>query len=111
MFDLTAFAKFEISGPGALTALQRLAANQMNKPVGSVTYTPLLTPTGGMKCDLTITRLGEDRFMVITGGAFGLHDLAWIEGRLPDDGSVTLEKTCRPRTAASGFGVRAPATC
>ncbi len=90
LFDLTPFAKFEVVGPGALKGLQRLAANQMNKPVGSITYTPMLTPSGGMKCDLTITRLAEDRFMVVTGGGMGLHDLHWIESHLPDDGSVSV---------------------
>ena len=90
MFDLTPFAKFEIAGPDALGAVQRLAANQMNKPVGTITYTPMLTPTGGIKCDLTVTRLGEDQFMVVTGGAMGLHDLDWIESHLPEDGSVRV---------------------
>ena len=75
MFDLTPFAQFEVTGPGALDALQRLASNQMNKPVGSITYTSMLTTAGGIKCDLTITRLGEERFLVVTGGAMGLHDL------------------------------------
>jgi glycine cleavage system aminomethyltransferase T len=90
MFDLTPFAKFEVTGPGALGALQSLAANQMNKPVGTITYTPMLTSTGGIKCDLTVTRLDEDRFMVVTGGAMGLHDLDWIESHLPDDESARV---------------------
>ena len=90
MFDLTPFAKFEVTGPGALNALQRLASNQMNKPVGTITYTPMLTATGGIKCDLTVTRLSENRFMVVTGGAMGLHDLDWIKTHLPDDRSVAV---------------------
>ena len=90
LFDLTPFAKFEVAGPGALKGLQRIAANQMNKPVGAITYTSMLTPSGGMKCDLTITRLAEDRFMVVTGGGMGLHDLHWIESHLPDDGTVSV---------------------
>ena len=90
MFDLTPFAKFEISGPGSLAALQRLATNQMNKPVGTITYTSMLNRQGGIKCDLTVTRLEESRFMVVTGGAMGLHDLDWIRTHLPDDGSVAL---------------------
>ena len=64
----------------------------MNKPVGSITYTSMLTPSGGIKCDLTVTRLAENRFMVVTGGAMGLHDLAWIEAHLPDDGSVKRDR-------------------
>jgi glycine cleavage system T protein len=88
MFDMTPFAKFEVTGTGALNALQRLATNQMNKPAGSITYTSMVTPSGGIKCDLTVTRLDDDRFMVVTGGAMGLHDLAWIEAHLPSDGSA-----------------------
>ena len=88
MFDMTPFAKFEVTGAGALDALQRITTNQMNKPVGSITYTSMVTPSGGIKCDLTVTRLGENRFMVVTGGAMGLHDLAWMEARMPSDGSA-----------------------
>ena len=62
MFDLTPFAKFEVSGQGALTTLQRIATNQIDRPIGSVVYTSMLTPNGGITCDLTITRLAEDRF-------------------------------------------------
>ena len=90
LFDLTPFAKFELAGPGALAALQRLAANQMNRPIGAVTYTSMLTESGGIKCDLTVTRLAEDRFLVVTGGPMGLHDLDWIRSHLPADGLVSL---------------------
>ena len=90
LFDLTPFAIFELTGPGALPALKRLAANQMDGPAGAVTYTAMLTPNGGIKCDLTVTRLAQDRFMIVTGGAMGLHDLDWIEAHLPHDGSARL---------------------
>ena len=83
LYDLTPFAKFELTGPGALGALERLAANRMDRPVGAVTYTSMLTETGGIKCDLTVTRLAEDRFLVVTGGPMGLHDLDWIRSHLP----------------------------
>ena len=107
MFDLTPFAKFEITGPGALAALQRLTTNQMNKPVGSITYTSLLTPAGGIKCDLTITRLSDGCFMVVTGGAMGLHDLDWIKGHLPDDGSVAVNDISSSRCCIGLWGPRA----
>ena len=107
LFDLTPFAKFEITGPGALDALQGLTTNQMNKPVGSITYTSMLTPGGGIKCDLTITRLGDENFMVVTGGAMGLHDLDWIEGHLPDDGSVAVNDISSSRCCIGLWGPRA----
>ena len=107
MFDLTPFAKFEVTGPGALGALQRLASNQMNKPVGTITYTSMLTPGGGIKCDLTVTRLAENRFMVVTGGAMGLHDLAWIEAHLPNDGSASVTDVSSGRCCIGLWGPRA----
>ena len=107
MFDMTPFAKFDLAGPGALAALQRLAANQMNKPVGTITYTSMLTPAGGIKCDLTVTRLGEARFMVVTGGAMGLHDLDWIRSHLPDDGSVSVADVSSGRCCIGLWGPRA----
>ena len=107
LFDLTPFAKFEISGPGALAALQRLAANRMNKPVGSITYTSMLTPGGGIKCDLTVTRLGEERFMAVTGGAMGPHDLEWIRTHLPGDGSVAVADVSSALCCIGLWGPRA----
>ena len=90
IFDLTPFTKVEVKGPGALAFLQRLAANDVDKPAGVIVYTAMLSPRGGIMCDLTITRLGEDRFWVVTGGAVGRHDIAWMRRHLPEDGSVVL---------------------
>ena len=107
MFDMTPFAKFEVSGKGALAALERLAANRVDKPIGAITYTSMLTPSGGIKCDLTVTRLGERRFMVVTGGAMGLHDLAWIESHLPEDGSVSVADVSSAYCCIGLWGPRA----
>jgi glycine cleavage system T protein len=91
IFDLTPFTKVEVSGPNALAFLQRLAANDVDKPVGTIVYTAMLSPRAGIMCDLTITRLDADRFWVVTGGAVGRHDIAWMTKHLPRDGSVRLE--------------------
>ena len=107
MFDLTPFAKLEVTGPGSLDALQRLAANRMDRPVGSIVYTSMLTARGGIKCDLTVTRLGEDRFMVVTGGAMGLHDLDWIETHLPEDGSARVADVSSTLCCIGLWGPRA----
>ena len=107
MFDLTPFATFEVTGPGSLAALQRLTTNEMNKPVGTITYTSMLTPRGGIKCDLTVTRLGARRFMVVTGGAMGLHDLGWIQAHLPDDGSATVVDISAGQCCVGLWGPRA----
>jgi glycine cleavage system T protein len=91
LFDFSSFSKFEVEGRGALRALQWMADNDMDRPVGSVTYTQMLNARGGIECDLTVTRLGPERFFVITGSAFGPHDLDWIRRHLPSDGSVAAK--------------------
>jgi glycine cleavage system aminomethyltransferase T/glycine/D-amino acid oxidase-like deaminating enzyme len=90
MIDLTAFTVFDITGPGALDAVQRVAMRQMDVAVGRVVYTPVLTPSGGFKQDLTIMRLGENQFRVVTGGAYGMSDKKWFSDHLPEDGSAQL---------------------
>ena len=90
MVDLTAFSLFDVTGPGALDAVQRIAMRQMDVPVGRVVYTPVLTPAGGFKADLTIMRLDDDVFRVVTGGAYGMSDLKWFKDQLPEDGSAQI---------------------
>ena len=107
MFDLTAFTKIEVTGPGALAFLQRLTANQVDRPVGSVTYTSMLNERGGIKCDLTVTRLGADRFWVITGGGTGPMDLAWMRHHAPTDGSVHISNVSSSYCAIGVWGPKA----
>ncbi len=90
MVDLTAFTVFDVTGPGALDAVQRLAMRQMDVAVGRVVYTPILTPSGGFRQDLTIMRIGDDVFRVVTGGAYGMSDKKWFADHLPEDGSAQL---------------------
>src|SRR5919204_2114064 len=78
LFDLTPFAKFDITGPDALAFLERICANRIDRAVGTIVYTSMLTSSGGIRCDLTITLKDEDRFRVVTGGGSGQHDRAWI---------------------------------
>ncbi|MEM7127053.1 MAG: FAD-dependent oxidoreductase [Chloroflexota bacterium] len=91
MIDLTAFAVFEVSGPGALDYMQKMAMNQMNVKVGRAVYTPILDPRGGFRSDLTIMRLEKNRFRIITGGADWGRDKHWFKSHLPEDGSVHFE--------------------
>ena len=90
LFDQTSFAKIEVSGPGACDLLQRLCDNDVDKAPGTVTYTQMLNPRGGIECDFTVTRLAEERFRIVTGTAFGVHDRDWILRHLPQDGSVQV---------------------
>ena len=91
LFDETSFNKIEVRGPGALKFLNYVCANNIDQPVGSVVYTQCLNKRGGIECDFTVTRLGEERFFIITGTAFGQHDMSWLSINMPEDGSVTLE--------------------
>ncbi len=91
LFDLTSFGKIEVSGPGALPLLQRVSDSDMDKPVGTATYTQFLNTKGGVEADLTVTRLGTDLFRVVTGSAFIGNDLAWLRMHvMPDDGPVSI---------------------
>jgi len=85
LIDQSSFAKFELIGPGALTALQRLTACDIDRPVGGLSYAQLCNERGGIEADLTIARLAADRFYIVTGSGFGVHDADWIERHLPGD--------------------------
>jgi glycine cleavage system aminomethyltransferase T/glycine/D-amino acid oxidase-like deaminating enzyme len=87
LFDETSFAKIEVSGPGAAALLEHLCDNRVAREVGRITYTQMLNSRGGIECDFTVSRLAEDRFGIVTGTAFGRHDLGWIakHARPPDD--------------------------
>jgi glycine cleavage system aminomethyltransferase T/glycine/D-amino acid oxidase-like deaminating enzyme len=91
IFDETSFAKIEVSGSGAAAFLERLCDNRVARDIGQITYTQMLNPRGGIECDFTVTRLDHDRFRIVTGTAFGRHDLAWIRGQAPEDGTVAVE--------------------
>jgi glycine cleavage system aminomethyltransferase T len=107
IFDLSAFTIFDIAGPRALESVQCVALRQMDAPVGRVVYTPVLSSNGGFKSDLTIMRLGEDRFRVVTGGASGMSDRKWFRDNLPADGSTQLFDLTSSMTTIGLWGPRA----
>ena len=90
LFDESSFAKIEVAGPGAADLLEHLCDNRVARDIGAITYTQMLNSKGGIECDFTVTCLAEDRFRIVTGTAFGRHDLAWIRQHAPDDGSVAV---------------------
>ena len=105
--DLTAFAIFDVTGPGALDVVQRVAMRQMDVPVGRTVYTPILLPSGGFKADLTIMRIDDDVFRVVTGGAWGMSDLKWFADHLPQDGSAQIHDQTNAWTTLGLWGPRA----
>ncbi|HEX2647396.1 MAG TPA: glycine cleavage T C-terminal barrel domain-containing protein, partial [Candidatus Dormibacteraeota bacterium] len=107
LFDFTSFAKIEVRGRGAASFLESLCDNRVARGVGALTYTQMLDESGGIECDFTVTRLGDDRFRIITGTAFGMHDLSWIRDRAPSDGSVRVEDVTSAYACIGLWGPRA----
>ena len=107
LFDESSFAKIEVAGPGAAELLEWLSDNRVARDVGAITYTQMLNVNGGIECDFTVTRLAEERFRIVTGTAFGRHDLAWIRQHAPDDGSVTIDDVT---SAYACIGIWGPAS-
>jgi dimethylglycine oxidase len=107
LFDITPFAKFDVHGVDALAYLERVFANRIDRPVGSIVYSAALTPRGGIRLDLTITRKGEASFRVVTGGGSGQHDLAWLRAQIRPDERVTIIERTGSLFALGLWGPRA----
>jgi glycine cleavage system aminomethyltransferase T len=105
--DLSAFAIFDVVGPGALDAVQRIVVSQVDVPVGRVVYTPVLDARGGFRSDLTVMRLAHDRFRVVTGGAHGMVDKKWFSDLMPSDGSAVVVDLTSSYTTIGLWGPRA----
>ena len=90
LFEQTPFAKFMVQGRDAETFLQRLCANDIGGAAGRVVYTQMLNDHGGIEADLTVTRLGETEFMVVTGSAVGVHDRDWMARHIDQETNATV---------------------
>jgi len=107
MFDLTPYVKIRVQGPDALPFLERICANRIDRPVGSIVYTAMLTARGGIRCDLTVTRHEEDVFFVVTGGGSGMHDMAWIRAQVRSGERVRIFDTTTRSFCLGLWGPRA----
>jgi len=107
IFDQSSFAKYELSGPDALKALDWICANDVNKPVGRLTYTQLLNTRGGIEADLTVARIAEDKFYIVTGTGFRTHDFGWISDHIPAGLNCTLSDITEDWGTLSLMGPRA----
>jgi len=83
LFDQSSFAKFELKGKDAAPALAWICAGEVDRPVGRLIYTQMLNSRGGIECDLTVGRIGEDAYYIVTGTGFRTHDFAWIRQNIP----------------------------
>ena len=109
LFDQTSFSKFALQGPDALVALNWLCANDVDKPVGSLTYTQMLDDRGGIQCDLTVGRVGLEEFYIVTGTGFATHDFDWIRRNIPPGAHAQLFDITSSYSVLSLFGPNARA--
>jgi 4-methylaminobutanoate oxidase (formaldehyde-forming) len=107
LFDQTSFAKFLMIGRDAESALSWVCANDVAKPPGALTYTQMLNRNGGIECDLTIARVSDDRFYIVTGTGFATHDFDWISRNLPAGLDARLVDITSHNAVLSLMGPRA----
>ena len=89
-FDQTSFAKFQVEGREAEAVLSRVCANDVDIPIGKVVYTQWLNDRGGIEADLTVTRIADDRYLVVTAGAMQVRDFGWLNQSIPESADVTV---------------------
>lgn len=109
LFDQTSFAKFILKGPDAEAALNWIAANRVDKPVGSIIYTQMLNDHGGIECDLTCVRIAQDEYYIVTGTGFATHDFDWICRNIPRGMNAQLVDVTSSNAVLSLFGPKARA--
>ncbi len=104
LFDMSSFGKFLLQGKDTEKILNRICANDVAVPVGKAVYTTWLNERGGIESDLTVTRLSEDIFLVITAGASQIRDLAWLHKNIPEDARTTVTDVTSGYTVLSLMG-------
>jgi glycine cleavage system aminomethyltransferase T/glycine/D-amino acid oxidase-like deaminating enzyme len=108
IIDMTSFGKIDVRGPGALPLLERVAGNRIDRPAGSVVYTQLLERNGGIAADVTVTRLAEQHFRVVTGAGYVNSDLGWLRMQQRDDDlPVELRETTNDLSVIGLWGPNA----
>jgi glycine cleavage system aminomethyltransferase T/glycine/D-amino acid oxidase-like deaminating enzyme len=105
LFDMTPLTRIEVAGPDAASFLAWIVAGRVDRPVGSVVYTVMLDVRGGIRSDVTVARLAEDRFLI---GANGPRDLAWLRRHLPPDADVAITDLTGATCCAALWGPAAP---
>jgi sarcosine dehydrogenase len=107
VFDQTSFAKYEVTGRDAAAALEWMCANRVARDVGRLTYTQLLNSRGGIEADLTVARLAENRFYIVTGTGFRTHDFGWIKEQLPKGKDIAFTDITETMSTLSLMGPKA----
>jgi 4-methylaminobutanoate oxidase (formaldehyde-forming) len=109
LFDQSSFAKLLLQGPDAARTLDRLCANEVDVAPGHIVYTAMLNPRGGIECDLTVTRLADDAFLIVTSAAASTHDADWIRRHLEPGARVTLTDVTAAHAVLGVMGPRSRA--
>ncbi len=91
LFDQSTFAKFLVQGPDAEKTLQKICANDVGGAPGRAIYTQWLNERGGIEADLTVTRLAEDKYWVVTAAATAVRDMTWLKRQVPDGARVAID--------------------
>ena len=107
MFDQTSFAKYILTGPDAEQALQWIAANRVDKPIGTIIYTQMLNDKGGIECDLTCVRTKVNEYYITTGTGYATHDFDWISRNIPTGLNAQLIDVTSSNAVLSLFGPKA----
>lgn len=107
LFDQSSFAKFRLEGRDATNVLNRVCANDIDQDVGRLVYTQWLNDRGGIETDLTVTRLGEDAFMIVTAAETEIRDFCWLKQHIPADAHCVLTNVTSGMGVISLMGPRA----
>lgn len=106
VYELTSEAKFILQGKDAESVLQYICANNIAVPVGKIVYTQLLNDWAGIEADLTVTRLADTSFLIITGASTKARDFYWIRSQIPENANATLTNVTSGYVMLSIMGPR-----
>jgi 4-methylaminobutanoate oxidase (formaldehyde-forming) len=107
VFDQSSFAKFEVTGPDAAAALDWICANRVAREPGRLAYTQLLNTRGGIEADLTVARLTDEKFYIVTGTGFRTHDFGWIRDHIPAQCDAVISDVTEAHGTLSLMGPKA----
>ncbi len=93
MYDMTSFGKIRVEGPDACAFLNYVCGNDVDVSVGKITYTQFLNHRGGIEADVTVTRLGETSYIVVTPAATVQRELHWMRKHQGDFNAIIMDMT------------------
>jgi 4-methylaminobutanoate oxidase (formaldehyde-forming) len=104
VYDLSSMAKSLLQGRDVMQVLQHICGNNVDVPVGKVVYTQMLNERGGIETDITVTRLADDKYFIVSPGATGMRDQDWILRHIPDDAFAVLTDVTSAYTMLAVMG-------